>query len=110
MLGIQQSGRPGRKFFDELAHGSWKGGAVSDIFRLPAGEYLGGEPVVITNPTDPGEAIVIVQHLQPATDSAAFLIFDAFAVKSGPIARLPLRNALHPGFHASFSRGNSGEP
>jgi carotenoid cleavage dioxygenase-like enzyme len=45
-----------------------------------------------------------VQHLQPATDQASFVIFDAFNVKSGPISRLPLRDRVHPLFHASFWR------
>ena len=66
----------------------------SPAFRMP----------LIANPADHGEAVVIVQHLQPAIDKASFLILDAFNVKSGPIARLPLRDRLHPGFHASFWR------
>jgi carotenoid cleavage dioxygenase-like enzyme len=31
-----------------------------------------------------------------------YLLFDAFQLKSGPLARLPLRHPVHPGFHASF--------
>jgi carotenoid cleavage dioxygenase-like enzyme len=104
MLGMQHSGVPGRKFFDEVVHGSWKQGECNDVYALPPGEYLGGEPVLIANPKDHGEAVVIVQHLQPATDQAAFVVLDAFNVKSGPIARIPLRDRLHPGFHASFWR------
>ena len=104
MLGIQAAGRHGRKFFDQLAHGSWSRGDVCDVFNLPSGEYFGGEPVCVANPTDPDEAVVVVEHLQPASDSASFALFDAFAVRNGPIARLPLRHRLHPGFHASFQR------
>ena len=102
MLGIVHSGKPGRKFFDQLAHGSWKDGDVVDTFDLPSGEYFGGEPVCVANPSDHSEAVVIVQHLQPASGQAAFVLFDAFNVRGGPICRLPLRNMIHPSFHSSF--------
>jgi carotenoid cleavage dioxygenase-like enzyme len=46
--------------------------------------------------------VIIVQHLMPASGSAEFLLFDAWDLKSGPIARLPLDHPIHPGFHASF--------
>jgi all-trans-8'-apo-beta-carotenal 15,15'-oxygenase len=101
-LGITKTGGEGRKFFDQLAHGSWKDGAVNDTFEFAPGEYLGGEPVFVGNPKQPDEGVVIVEHLNTATDEAAFLIFDAYAVRKGPIARLPLRQRLHPGFHSSF--------
>lgn len=103
MLGISASGADGRKFFDQLAHGSWRDGSVSDVFQTPAGEYLAGEPVSISNPQARGEGVVIVEHLNARTDEAAFLLFDPFHVKSGPIARLPLRHRIHPGFHASWA-------
>src|SRR5262249_17748701 len=101
-LGISKTGSAGRKFFDQLAHGSWDNGAVSDLFQLSPGEYLGGEPVFVGNPKNPDQAVVIVEHLDTASDQAAFLLFHAFAVRKGPIARLPLRHRLHPGFHSSF--------
>ena len=102
MLGISASGTDGRKFFDQLACGSWREGGVSDVFQTPAGEYLAGEPVFISNPNARDVGVVIVEHLNARTDEAAFLLFDAFNVKGGPMARLPLKHRLHPGFHASF--------
>jgi carotenoid cleavage dioxygenase-like enzyme len=102
MLGIRQRAGAGRKFFDELAHGSWKGGGVKDVYCAPAGEYLGGEPLFVANPEDPADGIVIVEHLMPAQDRGEFLLFNAFSVKDGPIARLPLKHKIHPGFHTSF--------
>ncbi len=109
MLGISASGQQGRKFFDQLARGCWKEGAT-DVYQVPSGEYIAGEPVYVSNPRKPGEAVVIVQHLQPSSNSASFLLFDAFALKGGPIARLPLRHRVHPGFHSSFLKAgkNSG--
>ena len=55
---------------------------------------------------DPDDAVVIVQRHQPAIGSTSFLLFDAFAVRNGPVAILPLRNRLHAGFHASFSKSS----
>lgn len=95
MLGIGACGRPGRKFFDRVARGSWKSRSVPDEWIAPAGEYLGGEPVY-------AEGTIIVEHLMPASQSAEFLLFSAYDLKSGPIARLPLDHPIHPGFHASF--------
>jgi carotenoid cleavage dioxygenase-like enzyme len=104
MTGISESGRSGRKFFNELAHGSWKKGAVDDVYRVPAGEYLGGEPVYVGNGE---EGVVLVQHFMPVSDRAEYLLFDSAAVRNGPIARLPLRHRAHPGFHATFHKAPS---
>jgi carotenoid cleavage dioxygenase-like enzyme len=106
MLGISASGAEGRKFFDQLARGSWhegREGSVSDVFQTPAGEYLAGEPVFVGSPNAREEGVVIVEHLNARTDEATLLLFDAFHVKGGPIACLPLRHRIHPGFHASWS-------
>ena len=104
MLGISAAGKPGRKFFDELAHGSWPNGAT-DVYRVPLGEYLGGEPAFAGNGAGDGkDGIVIVQHYAPATQTCEFLLFDAFAVHKGPIARLTLPGFTHPGFHSCFHK------
>ncbi len=102
MLGIAQAGRQGRKFFNQLAHGSWSRGEV-DHYEVPGGEYLGGEPICVSNPDDPSEAVIVVEHFDARNDQAAFVLFDAMNVSKGPLARLPLRHKIHPGFHASFS-------
>jgi all-trans-8'-apo-beta-carotenal 15,15'-oxygenase len=101
MTGISESGRSGRKFFNELAHGSWKNAAVNDVYRVPAGEYLGGEPVYVGHGE---EGVVLVQHFMPASEQAEYLLFDSAVVRNGPIARLPLRHRVHPGFHATFRK------
>ena len=102
MLGIGSHKLSGRKFFDQVARGSWKSGSVRDSFIAPAGEYLGGEPVCVVNPADTEEAVVIVEHLVPSEERTGFLLFNAFSLNSGPIARLPLKHKIHPGFHSSF--------
>jgi carotenoid cleavage dioxygenase-like enzyme len=52
MLGIAAAGRPGRKFFDQIAHGNWRrgNGARPAIWQAPAGSYLAGEPVLAPLP------------------------------------------------------------
>lgn len=102
LLGIAATGRRGRKFFDELVHLTWSSGGVAGRWRTPSGVYLGGEPVVAADPSDPRRAVVIVQELDAAADRAAFLLFDAFDLAAGPLARLPLAEPIPPLFHACF--------
>lgn len=102
MLGISETGRAGRKFFNQLARGEWSQGKVTQIYQVGRGEYLGGEPVFAANPHNPHEGVVIVEHFDTNADRCEFLLFDAFDVAEGPIARLPLKHPIHPGFHASF--------
>jgi len=104
MLGISAAGTPGRKFFDQLVHASWRRQEPVAVYQLGPGEYFGGEPVVVSNPSTGDDAMVIVEHLNGMTGEAAFALYDAFAISRGPVARLPLRHCIHPGFHASFVR------
>ena len=99
MLGISAAGQPGRKFFDQLAHGSWQRGGVEDVYQVEPGFYLGGEPIYV-------EGSVIVQRLNTHENKAEVLILDAGHVAKGPVATLPLRHMIHPGFHASFAHAN----
>ena len=103
MLGMSQSGRNGRKFFDHVARGSWRDGDVVDTWQAPAGEYLGGEPVCVMNPANPTDGVIVVELLRPSSDSAEFVLLDAFALNRGPVARVHAPHLIHPGFHASFS-------
>jgi all-trans-8'-apo-beta-carotenal 15,15'-oxygenase len=96
MLGISTAGQPGRKFFDQLAHGSWSRGAVDDVYQTEPGVYLGGEPVL-------ANGYVVVECLDSREEKAEFQLFDAGHVAKGPVARLPLKHMIHPGFHASFA-------
>lgn len=102
MLGISASGKPGRKFFDQLAHGSWKRGAVDDIYQTGRGQYLGGEPCPVTNPKNLEEAVIINEFIDGERERCEILLFEAASVSKGPIARLGLRHRIHLGFHTSF--------
>jgi all-trans-8'-apo-beta-carotenal 15,15'-oxygenase len=102
MLGISAAGQPGPKFFDQLAHGSWKAGDVRDVFQTNPGQYLGGEPLHVVNPHNPEEAVIINEWIDASEDRVEIVIFDAGNVARGPIARLGLKHKIHPGFHTSF--------
>ena len=52
MLGISATGRPGRKFFDQLVHARWNG--PLDVWQAPPGIYPAGEPAFAGNPDEPG--------------------------------------------------------
>jgi all-trans-8'-apo-beta-carotenal 15,15'-oxygenase len=103
MLGISSTGRRGRKFFDQLVHARWGGGA-HDVYQAQPFSYLGGEPVFIAAPDDERGGVIICQMFDAKAVESAFAIFDAFDVAAGPVARLHLRAPIHLGFHASFLR------
>lgn len=106
MLGIGATGRPGRKFFDELVHARWSTGSA-ETWRAPAGRYLGGEPVHVPDPSGSDRGVILCQELEPADRRAAFVLFDAQAVGAGPVARIPLRHPVPPLFHACWHPAGS---
>jgi all-trans-8'-apo-beta-carotenal 15,15'-oxygenase len=102
MLGISTAGRSGRKFFDELVHLSWQAPEREDLWRAPAGSYLGGEPIFLPDPERPGAGWAVCQLFEADRRASSWLLFDAFDVAAGPVARLHLDSPIHLGFHASF--------
>ncbi|HTK78157.1 MAG TPA: carotenoid oxygenase family protein [Gemmataceae bacterium] len=102
MLGIAAAGRSGRKFFDRLARGDWDDGDVRDDYRAPPRHYLAGEPAFVPDPRRPRAAVVVCPVFDAESVATTFAVFDAYALASGPIARLRLRAPIHLGFHATF--------
>lgn len=100
MLGISSSGQTGRKFFDQLVHGNWSR-ETSDIYQSPYKRYLSGEPVFVAAPGSQ-ESVVLCQEVDVAEGNSYFLLFNANAVRKGPIARISAGQLLYSGFHASF--------
>jgi carotenoid cleavage dioxygenase-like enzyme len=86
MLSISASGGKGRKFFDQLAHGSWKRGSVFDICQTKTGEYLAGEPCHVPNPEDRSEAVIINEFIVARDNRVEMLLFEA-----GQVAKARLR-------------------
>src|SRR5262249_46821589 len=101
MLGISQTGKRGRKFFDQLVHAKWAGKCVCDIYKIPARHYLGSEAVFINNIE--GAGAVICHLFDAEKNSSAFALFDATRIDRGPSALLRLKEPIHLGFHASFA-------
>jgi carotenoid cleavage dioxygenase-like enzyme len=105
LLGISGTGRYGRKFFDELVHVRWDQPEVVDIYQAPPMHYLAGEPIFIGEPGgESNGGVVMCQLLNAERRTSAFALFDAFAVRLGPIATIHLPQPVPPGFHASFYR------
>jgi len=103
MLGISATGRPGRKFFDQLVHASWEDAKGRDIYQAPPKHYLGGEPIFVGDPNDESVGVVICQIFDAERVRSAFAIFDAVDVARGPVATLRLKAPIQLGFHASFN-------
>lgn len=104
MLGISAAGQLGRKFFDRLVHARWSEPDRFDTWPCPHGQYLGGEPVFVGDPADSDAGVIICHIFDAAGPSSRFTLFDAFNVADGPFASISLTEAIHLGFHASFSR------
>ncbi len=104
MLGISAAGLHGRKFFDQLVHATWSQGGITDTYQSPPMRYLGGEPVMISDPgSTAGEGVVICQEFDAQERKSSFLVFDARRVTEGPMTRMPQEKLLYLGFHAVFS-------
>ncbi len=101
VLGISASEKVGRKFFDKVVHANWQTGEI-EAYQAPPFHYLGGEPIFLGDPADERRGTVICQQFDAANETFAFVLFDAFNVARGPVAKLPLEEPIHLGFHASF--------
>ena len=101
VLSMSQSGRPGPKFFDQLSRVRWSTDDAAQ-WRAPEGTYLGGEPVYLGHPADASTGCILTQAFDAEREEGAFLLFDAYRVEDGPIARLALDHPIPLGFHASF--------
>jgi carotenoid cleavage dioxygenase-like enzyme len=97
MLGISATGRPGRKFFDQLVHCRWSSGEV-EVWQSPPGVSLAGEPAF-------AEGVILVPLFDAERGESSFAVFDAFRIASGPRAVLRPGCALPLAFHGLFEPG-----
>lgn len=106
MLALSKAGHTGRKFFDQLVRARWNDRDPVDIFHMAPGQYFSGEPVFIGNPADsrPDSGVVLCPEFDSNRRQTAFLIFNAFKIHDGPIARMRLKHPIHLGFHALWKR------
>jgi len=99
MLGIGATGRPGRKFLNQLVRFNWDRSEV-DVYQTPPEHYLGGEPLFL--PTGAGGGIIVCQSFDAARTESSFVVFNALEISRGPIATLRLLSPIPPLFHSSF--------
>lgn len=102
MLGISKAGRPGRKFFDHLVRVDWPTGQA-EVYEAAAHHYLGGEPVFIPDPAAPAErGSVVCQEFDADRIESSFVVFDAFTLSAGPVARITLPSPIPLLFHSTY--------
>jgi all-trans-8'-apo-beta-carotenal 15,15'-oxygenase len=107
MLGISSAGQQGRKFFDQLIHAQWSQPEGLDVWTCPRGHYLGGEPVIIANPSDNHHGVIMCHIFDATQIASSFAFFDADNVRAGPQAVLRLPEPIHLGFHTCFQAEQS---
>jgi all-trans-8'-apo-beta-carotenal 15,15'-oxygenase len=100
-LGISQTGRIGRKFFDQLVHWNWETNSAQDVYHTRPMQYLAGEPVFIAEPDRKNDALVC-PCFDAATRKTSFLVFRAGHVGHGPVAVVHADAQLHLCFHGTF--------
>jgi all-trans-8'-apo-beta-carotenal 15,15'-oxygenase len=103
MLGISRAGQPGRKFFDQLVRVDWGTRAV-EVYQAPAGQYLGGEPMFVPDPSSAGRGAVMCQVFDARNVASSFAVFDAFRLGAGPVAVVRLDHPVPLLFHSMFVR------
>ena len=101
-MAIAATGRPGRKFFDQLVRVGWADPAAADLWQAPAGSYLAGEPAFVPDPKAKRAGSILVPLFDAGRETTSFLLFDAFDLAAGPRAVLPLESPIHLAFHSFF--------
>lgn len=104
MLGISATGRTGRKFFDRLVHVTWSRSHCPDVFRVPAGHFLTGEPAYIPNDDHCAIGTLLAPFYDSRENASGYWLFDPSQVATGPIAEIRLPGPNHAGFHATWTR------
>ena len=101
MLNLSKTGEPGRKYFDELAHGNFAS-QTTDTFRLPERFYFGSEPTFLPDPGDGARGLILLKRFDAERERDAYLLFDSTALAHGPVAVLHCEEATPPCFHGSY--------
>jgi carotenoid cleavage dioxygenase-like enzyme len=104
MLGIGATGRPGRKFLNQLVRFNWERSEV-EVYQSAPEHYLGGEPLFL--PTDGQSGIVVCQSFDAAQAASSFVVFNALEISRGPIATMRLPSPIPPLFHSSFRHADA---
>ncbi len=103
MIGISATGRPGRKFFDQLVHADWARPDRLDLWQAPPGQYLAGEPLMVADPARQRGGAVLCPLFDAERRASRVLLFEAEQVAAGPRAVFHLEAPVPPSFHAFFA-------
>ncbi|MEM8962795.1 MAG: carotenoid oxygenase family protein [Acidobacteriota bacterium] len=98
LLGIGERA-PGRKFFDTVIMANADRDRLTTWTTEP-GTYLAGEPIFAPRV---GGGVVLVPRFVPEKRTSELLVFDAYAIDSGPIGVLPVPVALPTRFHGQWA-------
>ena len=100
-VGISATGRPGRKFFDELVRVDWTRPDRPATYRAPAGRFFTAEPALARAP-EGADAALLCPMYDAGSHRTEVTVFDPRDVERGPAASVVLRTALPPLFHSSY--------
>ncbi len=107
-IGMETEPEGETKFYDRLLRFSWDNSSLEDIYIADENEILGGEPSFIKNSESPEDSLVISQIWNMQTEKSAYVLFKAYDLKSGPIARLNLPKMDPLAFHSCFVSNEMG--
>ena len=101
VLGISNWNVAGPKFYNQLAHLSWRSTTTeSDVWTAPTGWFMAGEPA-IAHATN-GEALLITPLFDATNATSHVGIFLARRVADGPVQLIELGHQIPLGFHSTF--------
>ena len=102
-LGISCAKEPGRKFFDQLVRRDWSQPHHLDVYQAPPNHYFGGQPAFLGGPAHPEAGVIVCPLFDARAVTSSFAFFRAFALSAGPVAVVRLKQAIHLGFHCTFT-------
>ena len=102
MLGMPTEPLNASKYYDRLLCFDWDQRAIVDQYFPPSGVYLSGEPSLAKVNSAEGETLLICPRWHATENSSDYVLLNAFALSSQPIAVLPLPHPSPLAFHSSF--------
>lgn len=89
-------------FYNRIVCINAKTGDILDDYKAPKNHFFGAEPVIIANPSQSDDAVVMIQEYDLSQDQSRYVFFRAFQLNYGPIAKIHLPQFDPIGFHSSW--------
>lgn len=102
ILGMPTEPVNATKYYDRILCFDWDQRAIVDQYLPPSGIYLSGEPSLVRGGSSEPEVILICPRWHAAENRSDYVLLDALALSSPPIAVLPLPHPSPLAFHSSF--------